>query len=146
MTYSVNKSFRAPASLFKPLIDNANAKIFFTESVVVIDQNTGRQRIGKSNTVELEFNAIVHEDENPQSPSDVYSPGKDQKKIEVRGRLTEPTTFPDTIAHLSEGRMEITGNDGVIVRSGKFVLKLLPQDPYVGDSLGTTFWGLFQPD
>ena len=146
MSYSSNLSFRAPASLFQPLINNANATLFFNESIVTTDSNTGRQRIGKSQTAEIQFKAIVHEDDNPQSPSDVYSPGKDQKKIEVRGRLTEPTTFPDTIAHLSEGRLEITGNDGVTVRSGKFVLKLLPQDPYVGDSLGTAFWGLFQPD
>lgn len=146
MSYSNNLNFRAPASLFAPLINNANAKLFFTESIVTTDSATGRQRIGKSTAVELEFNAIVHEDESPQSPSDVYSAGKDQKKIEVRGRLTDPTTFPNTIGHLSEGTIQITGNDGTTVRTGKFVLKLFPQDPYVGDSLGTAFWGLFQPD
>ncbi len=146
MSYSSRINFQAPPSLFQPLIDNANAKIFFQESTVTIDPITGRQRIGKSTANQLEFEAIVHEDDSPQSPSDVYSPGKDQKKIEIRGRLTNPLTFPDTIAHLSEGKIEITQNDGVTIRSGKFVLKLLPQDPYVATSLGTPFWGLFQPD
>ncbi|MDJ0723719.1 MAG: hypothetical protein QNJ38_01245 [Prochloraceae cyanobacterium] len=132
--------FRPPTTAFEPLENNANATLFFTTSQIITDPTTGQLRIGRASSNVREFRAIVHENESPTSPTDRYSQGKDQKIIEIRGRLTDPKIFPSDITHLSEGEIEIDG------LKGKFTLKLYPQNPYVKGELGQQFYGLFQPN
>ncbi|MDJ0712924.1 MAG: hypothetical protein QNJ54_01730 [Prochloraceae cyanobacterium] len=139
MTYKSSFNFTPPQSAFEPLAANANATLYFKESVIKVDPITGQEIIGKSSADLIELRAIVHQEDSPRSPSDAYYAGKDQKIIEVRGRLTEPKIFPDTVTHLQEGEIEI---DGV---RGKFTLKLYPQNPYVKNELGQEFYGIFQP-
>ena len=140
MTYNTSFNFTPPPSAFEPLAANANATLFFTTSEIITDPLTGQLRIGKSSATTRELRALVHENETPTSPTDRYSQGKDQKIIEVRGRLTDPKIFPDDITHLSEGEIEIDG------LKGKFTLKLYPQNPYVKNELGQKFYGIFQPN
>ncbi len=139
MTYKSTFNFTPPPSAFKPLAENANATLYFKESSIEIDPVTGQEIIGKSSADLIELRAIVHQEDSPRSPSDAYYAGKDQKIIEIRGRLTEPKIFPDTVTHLTEGEIDI---DGV---RGKFTLKLYPQNPYVKNELGQEFYGIFQP-
>ena len=108
--YTTTFNFTPPSIAFESLAANANAKLYFKESVIEIDPITGQEIIGKSSADLIELRALVHQEDSPRSPSDAYYAGKDQKIIEVRGRLTEPKIFPDTVTHLSIGEIEIDGN------------------------------------
>ena len=110
-----------------------NAVLTFETNSVVIDPDTGQPKIGKG--IEITLEAIVHEDRDRNQ--DEYFAGKDQKIQLVRGRLVNPKTFPPEITHLQEGYATIDG------RTGKFILELYSQNPYVGNVLGTKFNGKF---
>ena len=126
-------NFKPPESLFTPLLENQNAVLTFETNNIVIDPDTGQAKIGKGAEISLE--AIAHSDSDRNE--DEYFAGKDQKIQLVRGRLVNPKTFPPEITHLQEGYATIDG------KTGKFILELYSQNPYVGDILGTKFNGKF---
>ena len=125
-----------PDSLFevlrKPLLDNQNAVITF-EVETGIDDGVDDDGNSIVLTETITLNAIIH----PLNTQDSYFEGGDRKVLKVRGRLTDPLSFPNTIKHLSKGEATIDG------KMGDFILHLTTQNPYVGNKLGVKFEGVF---
>ena len=131
--------FTPPQSIAAALAENANAILTFEVGSNYIRETTTGNLI-PTETTTLEFQAIMHTTEalEREQHSNFELDGRDLKAEWMRGRLTNPKTFPTTIGTTSIGRLTIDG------RTGNYYLIIPVQNPYVKGMLGTSFYGRFQ--
>lgn len=142
------RTFTPPASMLATLIAHRNARLSFEVKTGGFTPNDTDNPIPETST--LEFEATAYNSERPEDAVQQFFKGKESSVVWYEGRIVVPQSLPDSIKHLSRGRMSLgkLDQDGNFTeeKKGSIVLYNPQKNVLIGDKLGTQYYAVFLSD